>query len=64
VADLAVIQEGLVVRPGDKLLVRVDPAAIWNGTRVEELASQLRECFPGTEVTVVAAAQLAVVRGG
>ena len=63
-ADLAAVQDHLVVRPGDKLLVRVDPAAIWNRTRVEELASQLGERFPGVEVTVVVAAQLAVVRGG
>jgi hypothetical protein len=62
--DLAGVQEGLIVRPGDKLLIRVDPAAIWNATRVEELAGQLRERFPGVEVTVVAAEQLAVVRDG
>ena len=55
------IQEGLVVRPGDKLLIRVRPDT--RPDQLERFADQLRERFPEAEITVVAADQLAVVRG-
>jgi DNA-binding transcriptional LysR family regulator len=61
-ADAAVVQEGLVVRPGDSLVVRVSPST--GVKQIRELLEQLRARFPGVEVTVVAAEQLAVLRGG
>lgn len=60
--EAAVIQEGLIVRPGDKLLIRVRPDSY-----PEELAAlldKLQQRFPEVEITVVGAEQLAVVRDG
>jgi hypothetical protein len=54
------IQEGLVIHPGDKLLLRVHPATLRED--VAALAATLRERFPEAEITVVAAEQLAVMR--
>ena len=54
------VQEALVVRPGDKLLVRLRPDA--HRGHIEKLADALRERFPETEITVITAEQLAVVR--
>jgi hypothetical protein len=55
------VQEALVVRPGDKLLVRVAPSV--DPDVAAAVGRQLRERFSGVEVTVVAAEQFAVVRG-
>jgi hypothetical protein len=62
VAELLEVQEGLVVRPGDKLLVRVRPDSLPEA--IKRFADHLKERFPEAEVTVVAAEQLAVVRNG
>jgi hypothetical protein len=58
----ATIQEALVIRPGDKLLVRVRQNSSLD--HVERLLSDLKRRLPEVEVTVVAAEQLAVVRDG
>lgn len=60
--DELAVQEALVVRPGDKLLIRVRP-----DTYPEDLAAlldKLKQRFPEVEITAVGAEQLAVVRGG
>jgi hypothetical protein len=58
----ATIQEGLVIRPGDKLLIRVRSDS--SPDQVERFLGLLKRRFPEVEVTVVAAEQLAVVRDG
>jgi hypothetical protein len=55
------ISEALVIRPGDKLLVRVDVHT--SRERAMELRDQISERLPEVEVCVIAAEQLAVFRG-
>jgi hypothetical protein len=62
VAEAAEVQEGLVVRPGDKLLIRVRQDTYREG--VDRLAEDLKRRLPEVEVTIIAAEQLAVVRDG
>lgn len=55
-APVVHVAEGIVVRPGDRVLIRVSP-----DTHPDDLWSigvKLRERFPDGEVTVVAADQL------
>jgi hypothetical protein len=54
------IREALVVRPGDKLLVRVHPATLPEDAKA--LLTTLRARFPETDVVVIAAEELAVAR--
>jgi hypothetical protein len=54
------IAEALVIRPGDKLLVRVDRGITVQ--EVEVLREGLSERFPEVEWTVIIADQLAVIR--
>jgi len=62
VIDVRGIQEGLVVRPGDSLVVVVADRAI-SPQEVQDLSGRLREALPGVNVVLVsAAAQLAVCR--
>jgi hypothetical protein len=56
----AKIQEALVIRPGDKLLVRVQPST--DPEQIRRFTDRLKERFPTNEITVVAAEQLAVIR--
>lgn len=56
-----VAEEALVIRPGDHLIVRVKQATSFEV--VDLLLDVLRERFPGVEVVVIAAEQLAVFRG-
>lgn len=60
VAMLPEVRAGLIVRPGDRLLIAVptiqDPASA--GRLSRELAAR----YPDIEITVVAACDLAVVR--
>jgi hypothetical protein len=58
----ATIQEGLVLRPGDKLLIRVRTTS--SPEQVGKLLDDLKQRFPEVETTVVGAEQLAVVRDG
>jgi len=54
------VAEAVVVNPGDRVLIRVDPA-----TPAEDVArfkSALRQHFPGSMVVIVAAHDMAVVR--
>jgi hypothetical protein len=53
--------EGCVMRPGDRLLVRLDRGA--DPTQIREMRDRLAERFPGIEVTVMVADQFAVERG-
>ncbi len=56
------IQEGLVVRPGDSLVVVVADRDV-PPEEVRDLSDRLREALPGVKVVLVsAAAQLAVCR--
>ncbi len=60
--DVRGIQEGLVVRPGDSLVVVVADREI-SPEEVGDLSDRLREALPGVNVVLVsAAAQLAVCR--
>lgn len=55
------VVEAVVVKPGDRVLIRVDP-----GTHPDELAAfagQLRQHFPGGVVTIVRAEQLVHIPG-
>ena len=60
--DVRGIQEGLVVRPGDSLVVVVADRDV-PPEEVRDLSDRLREALPGVNVVLVsAAAQLAVCR--
>lgn len=48
------------VRPGDKLLIRVDPRSTRKD--VDELLAALKDRLPGVEVCVIAAEQIVVYR--
>lgn len=61
-SDAASSSEVLVIRPGDKLLVRVPTNTMRD--HVTGLLDALKERFPDNEVVVIAAEQLAVVRDG
>jgi hypothetical protein len=55
------IAEGLIIQPGDTLIVRVDPMSTF--PEVEELKRQVAERLPaGAQVMVIACEQLAVMR--
>jgi hypothetical protein len=58
--EVARAREAVVIRPGDTLIVRVDPASTWGD--VEELKRAFVERMPNVQVIVVAAEQLAAVR--
>jgi hypothetical protein len=55
------VAEALIIRPGDKLLVRVDVHT--SRERAMDLRDELKERLPEVEVCVIAAEQLAVFRG-
>jgi hypothetical protein len=55
------VAEALVIRPGDKLLVRVDVHT--SRERAMDLRDELKERLSEVEVCVIAAEQLAVFRG-
>lgn len=59
-AEPTEIREALVIRPGDKLIVRVNQAT--TRADVGRLVDNLADRFPDTEVTVIAAEQLAAIR--
>lgn len=59
--DLTEVAEALVVRPGDKLLIRVHPST--PSSQIDLLLTEARERLPEVEVTIIGAEQLAVVRG-
>lgn len=54
------IREALVVKPGDRLLVRVHPHV--RAEQVDVLRERLLDRFPDIEVTVITCEQIAVVR--
>lgn len=60
--DTIEIPEALALRPGDHLLVRVSTHT--TDEQVDELLVAFKERLPDVPVTVIAAEQLAVVRGG
>lgn len=60
VADV-VITEGLVVNPGDTLVVRISDDH--TPAEMQEFRAQAEKCLPGVKVVVIAADQLAVDRG-
>lgn len=59
-AALENVAEALTVRPGDTLIVRVDPKSYQ--TEMGKVVEQLRELLPAVLVVVIAAEQLAVQR--
>jgi hypothetical protein len=59
-AEPTEIREALVIRPGDKLIVRV--SQVTTRADVGRLVDNLAVRFPDTEVTVIAAEQLAAIR--
>lgn len=61
-ADLDLIREAAVLRPGDTLLIRVDSSI--SHQEVDDLCKQLDEHLTGVPVKVIAAEQLVVLRGG
>jgi hypothetical protein len=61
VAELTEVIEALVVRPGDKLIVRVDPRT--TRAQADEMIAAVKERLPELEILIVAAEQLAVLRG-
>jgi hypothetical protein len=63
VAELAEVQEALVVRPGDVLVVRVRHDITMD--QFDKVTSAVKERFPAdAEILFVAAEQLAVIRRG
>lgn len=57
------IAEGLIVRPGDTLVIRVDADRVTGFAEVEDLKRQIVERLPaGAQVMVIACDQLAAVR--
>jgi hypothetical protein len=56
-----IIAAGLVVNPGDRLIIRLPSDT--GRHAVDVFKAEMRQHFPGTMVVVVAAEQLAVVRG-
>lgn len=55
--DTPVILEGLVLHPGDKLLVRVSPGT--NPDQMQELLGTLKSLLPEVDVMVITAEQIA-----
>jgi hypothetical protein len=53
---------GLVVRPGDALIVRVSPDRASSQEDVDVVRAALAEKLPGVKVIIIAADQLAAVR--
>jgi hypothetical protein len=62
VAEAIEVAEALVVRPGDKLLIRVRQDTY--PEHADQLAKHLKRRIPEVEVTIIAAEQFAVVRDG
>lgn len=60
--DLLAIREAIVVRPGDTLVVRVNPSHGWFRSHLDELAHSIKERLPGIEVLIVTADQLVIYR--
>ena len=60
--EVAGVAEGLVVKPGDSLIVRV--ATGTTPKQIDEFLNEIQGRFPDVEVTVVGAEQIAVVRRG
>jgi hypothetical protein len=56
------IAEGLVVKPGDSLIVRVHPHTSLD--QVDKLLDSMHGRFPDVEVTVIACEQISLVRRG
>lgn len=59
---LTEIAEGLVIRPGDTLIIRVRPGI--SAADAEAMRQKIEEYLPGVEFVIVAAEQLAVGRPG
>lgn len=59
VAPLAAM-DGLVVRPGDTLIVRYDRT--FNADEAQRVKDKLRERLPGVDVLVIGCQQIAVYR--
>ena len=57
-----VVVDGLVVLPGDHLLVSLRDHGGLTAEKVTRLRDDLRERFPGVEVTLLAGASVAVHR--
>lgn len=53
------IAHAVVVKPGDRVLIRVNPAT--SDAQLEAFRSELRPIFPGSLVTVIAANDMVVV---
>lgn len=56
------VLDGPVVRPGDKLIARVNPDRNWTLAQVDKLAADIKERLPGVDVCVVTADQLVIYR--
>lgn len=59
---LAEVRQGLVVRPGDMLVLTVRPDLSMEA--VEEMVSRLRVSLPGVRCVLVTADGIAVIPGG
>jgi len=57
-----VVAEGLVIRPGDKLIIRLDTKN-WTEEEFHQFKQDVNELLPGTEILVMGVnGQLAVQR--
>jgi len=57
-----VVAEGLVIRPGDKLIIRLDTKD-WTEEEFHQFKQDVNELLPGTEILVMGVnGQLAVQR--
>lgn len=58
--NLESIAEAAIVRPGAKLLIRVDTKALPSVEQMSEMKRRLEEELPGVEVLIIGCDQLAV----
>lgn len=58
--QVAEVAQTAVVRPGDTLVIRVDPRSV--SAEVDRMLSKMKQALPGVEVFVVGAEEMAIYR--
>lgn len=56
------VDDGRIVRPGDKLIVRLQPEPGLDDAKAHDIKRQIEEFLPGVETLILVAADLHVYR--